>query len=149
MTMKVRALTKNKIQKIQHLLTEGNLSRRRIAKKLRVSRVMVYEIAYGLKIVKQKAEPEEWEVNRTGKPFVRCPLCGAKIQMPCTLCLIRNILKHRRFERFPDEPFQPIQLELEECEQKRYEEVRAWREKLRDPNVTELPNDHPLACFHH
>ena len=143
--MKVRALTENKVQKIQHLLREGKLSKRRIAKKIRVSRIMVYEIANGLRIIKQKPIPEEWEVDRTGKPFVRCPLCGASIQEPCTLCLIRDILKRRQFERFPDMPYQSITLELEEQEQKRYEEVRTWREKLHDPNMSELPTEHPLA----
>jgi len=64
--------------------------------------------------------------------------------MPCVLCLIRDILKRRRFKRRPDENYEPVKLELEEKHQRRYEEVRAWREKLHDPNLPELPSYHPL-----
>lgn len=85
--------------------------------------------------------------------FQRCPECGAKTRLPCVYCAVQAGLaqKPRRQNRddaqdddrgpaFLDDEFA---LDLTPDEFARYQEVRAWRERSRNPRFETLPDDWP------
>ena len=86
------------VEQIQDMLRSGNLSQRKIAKCLGVSRGTVNAIAQG-KRPDYRARTRRKRARRiippTG-PFVRCTICGARAQMPCLACQIRVLAGHRR-----------------------------------------------------
>jgi DNA-binding XRE family transcriptional regulator len=80
------------IEQARQLLVEGQWSRRKIAKKLGISRSTVNQLANGKR-------PDYEEMSRRRElaidleprgPFVRCPGCGGRVQLPCLLCEIRQ-----------------------------------------------------------
>ena len=84
-------ITTTIVDEIRRLLREGRLSQRRIASKIGVSRGTVNAIALGRRgsgHVRRQPEAEGFSPP-SGLP-VRCPGCGAKVQMPCLLCYIRR-----------------------------------------------------------
>lgn len=80
------------VQKIRQFLAGGELSQRKIAARLRVSRGTVLSIARGRR-------PEE-ATSQQGDNFFdpdapaeRCRGCGGMVKMPCLLCHIRRLKK--------------------------------------------------------
>jgi len=75
------------IRKILHLVKQGKMSQRQIAKRLGVSRGTVQAVAHGKRLehipVAMNAAAT-WVVP-SGKPK-RCPDCGSWVKMPCLAC---------------------------------------------------------------
>lgn len=137
-------LPDEKIAEVKRLLALGTHSQRAVSKATGVSRIVVYRIATGKRRVKPKSPKEEWDVDRSGRPFERCPICGSKVQMPCTACLTRKVLTKAEFSTIPDSKSHSFELQLEEEHRLRYEQVRAWRESQQNPNFTEIPENWPF-----
>lgn len=88
-------LTLSKVQEIRRLLDEGQLSQRKIAAKLGVSRGTVGALASGKRAVYGR-EPNEQAQDR---PPERCGGCGQRVVMPCVYCRAvdyRRRTHHRR-----------------------------------------------------
>ena len=75
------------VRKVEMLLAEGDMSRRKIAKKTGVSRCTVNNIANGTRRV-YKREADIFDVQLG--PLVRCTGCGGKTQLPCRVCKTRK-----------------------------------------------------------
>lgn len=84
-------ITATVVDEIRRLLREGRLSQRKIAARIGVSRGTVNAISLGKRVCNSVRHPagEEGFIPPTGLP-VRCPGCGARVQMPCLLCYIRT-----------------------------------------------------------
>ena len=79
------------VHEIQHLLEEGQLSQRKIAAKLGVSRGTVGAIASGRRgLFGKEPEAEQPDVCALDLPPERCEGCGAMVYMPCVLCRSRE-----------------------------------------------------------
>lgn len=84
--------------------------------------------------------------------FQRCPECGAKTRLPCVYCAVRAGLAQKplpknrvdaRDDRGPAFLDDEFALDLTPEEFARYQEVRAWRERSRNPRFETLPDDWP------
>ena len=76
----------HQVQEIRRLLDEGNLSQRKIAKRLNVSRGTVGAIASGQRgIYGRESTRDELDICYELPPE-RCPGCGAMVYKPCILC---------------------------------------------------------------
>lgn len=73
---------------IQRLLEEGELSQRKIARQMGVSRGTVNAIALGKRALKAARPGDDFQPP-TG-PAARCPTCGGMVQMPCLACRLRR-----------------------------------------------------------
>jgi Winged helix-turn-helix DNA-binding len=80
------------IEQIDRLLNDGELSQRKIAKRLGVSRGTVAAVATGRRGLYGK-EPKE---DAPQSPPVRCPKCGFLIYMPCLVCRARDFRQQRQ-----------------------------------------------------
>ena len=78
------------VEEIRRMLSEGSLSQRQIASHIGVSRGTVNAIALDKRgdSSPRRSPTGEGFIPPTGLP-VRCPGCGARVQMPCLLCYIR------------------------------------------------------------
>lgn len=78
------------VEEIRRMLREGGLSQRQIASQIGVSRGTVNAIALGKRgdCSPRRSPTREGFIPPAGLP-VRCPGCGARVQMPCLLCYIR------------------------------------------------------------
>ncbi len=85
------------VDEIKRLLNEGNLSQRRIARQVGVSRGTVHAIARGKRpdYRTRRREQEDGFVAARG-PWDRCPTCGGMVQMPCLACRVRAMREGRR-----------------------------------------------------
>ncbi len=85
------------VVEIRRLLDEGQLSQRKIAAKLGVSRGSVGAIASGKRGLYGR-DPEEAhpELCSLDLPPERCPSCGGMVYMPCVLCRARRYGEQRR-----------------------------------------------------
>jgi transcriptional regulator with XRE-family HTH domain len=74
------------IAEIDHLLKEGQLSQRQIAKRMGVSRGTVSAVARG----SRELHDEEPEIDslEDAQPL-RCPVCGYRVYLPCLVCSVR------------------------------------------------------------
>jgi hypothetical protein len=78
------------VEEIDRLLKAGQMSQRKIAVRLGVSRGTVSAIASGHRALFGK-EPRDDEMPLTpSSPPVRCPGCGYRVYMPCRICYIRR-----------------------------------------------------------
>lgn len=77
------------VDEVRRLLAEGRLSQRQIARRTGVSRGAVAAIASGRRRAPavQALGPPGGQPR--GKP-IRCPGCGALVQMPCLACWLRE-----------------------------------------------------------
>ncbi len=134
-------LPSSTVAELKRLLARADLSQRKIARRTGVSRSTVGRIAGGKRKERVPKTKEPWEIAATGK-IGRCPVCGAKVKLPCLYCIIRNLGKSGTETGVPLK----IALELKDVHQKRYEQVKAWREQLErfDGNDCELPEDWPF-----
>lgn len=114
------------VQEVKRLLAEGNLSARKIARTVGVSRGTVAAIAHGTRpdyeALRRDREPEEEPLG----PLARCPGCGGLVHVPCRLCRTRTRMARSRQRRLLG-PEEPMQLDLRDEHRTRYEEVRARR----------------------
>ena len=83
---------------IRRLLAEGQLSQRKIALHVGVSRGTVHAMARGkrpehLREIRHRRRSPL--ITPTGPPR-RCPQCGGLVQMPCLACQVRGILRSRQ-----------------------------------------------------
>ena len=88
------------IEEIDRLLRDDQLSQRKIAKQLGVSRGTVAAVATGRRGMYGK-EPED-ETSRSlapQSPPVRCPGCGFLIYMPCLVCSARTYRLQKKVQR--------------------------------------------------
>lgn len=84
------------VAEVRHLLSQGDLSQRKIAQRLGVSRGTVNAIAQGRRPDYDRPHRLEDDFVPPAGLFQRCPVCGAKVQMPCLACYVRAILERRR-----------------------------------------------------
>ena len=90
------------VEEIRALLAEGELSQRKIAQRVGVSRGTVNAIARGKRrdqAIRRRGCGTDFAVP--SGPLRRCPGCGGKVYMPCLLCLVRAIKQHHRFQGRP------------------------------------------------
>ena len=113
------------IEEIQRLLAEGDLSQRKIAKVMKVSRGTVGAVAGG-KRRPYYPRPEDPDEQFTG-PVRRCPGCGGMATVPCRACRIRELKARSSKRDQPDIRNEPLKLDLAEEHRTRYEEIRQQR----------------------
>jgi len=115
---------------IKRLLAEDQLSQRRIAKLLGVSRGSVCNVENGNWDCRRLLRAERAANNRTkpAGPIERCPDCGAMAATPCRACQIRRLLRKAGVELHGSLPGGAraigLTLDLKPADQSRYEEVR-------------------------
>lgn len=79
------------VEEVQRLLDEDQLSQRKIAKKLNISRGTVGAIASGKRgIYGREPEPEPTTLCCFDQPAERCVGCGGMVHKPCLLCNTRK-----------------------------------------------------------
>ena len=79
------------VQEIRRLLDEGQLSQRKIAAKLGVSRGTVGAIASGRRgLFGREPETDQPDPCSLDLPPERCPGCGGRVYKPCVLCITRK-----------------------------------------------------------
>ena len=85
---------------IERLLGEGNISQRKIAARLGVSRGTVNAIARGKRPdYRARRRQRDDDFIAPSGPVARCPTCGAKVVMPCLACRVRALQASRRQRR--------------------------------------------------
>ena len=87
------------VLKILFLLKEKKCSQRKVAKIIGVSRGTVSAIALGKrKLMRSLSAHEDASFISPQGPPRRCPLCGAKTQMPCLACQLRGRKRNEKQE---------------------------------------------------
>jgi hypothetical protein len=84
------------VHEIDRLLDEGQLSHRRIAAHLNVSRGVVSAIANGSRGLYGKDPIETGRALVPTSPPTRCSGCGFRVYLPCRICIARQ---HRYWQR--------------------------------------------------
>ncbi len=79
------------VQEVKRLLAEGNLSQRKIAKRIGLSRATVGAIASGKRPDYKQRPPSEDDLFQPTGPSRRCSGCGGVVYLPCRLCYVRDI----------------------------------------------------------
>lgn len=85
-------LSQSLILEIDRLLKEGQLSQRKIARRLGVSRGTISAIARGRRRLHGKESRRE---KRSARP-ARCPVCGYRVYLPCMICRAREYREQHR-----------------------------------------------------
>lgn len=84
------------VEEVHRLLVEGDLSQRKIAAKLGVSRGVVGAIASGKRgIYGREPKHDGLELFSTDVLPERCQCCGAKVYKPCVLCRTRQYVRRQ------------------------------------------------------
>jgi len=84
------------VQEVRRLLDEDDLSQRKIAAKLGISRGTVDAIASGRRgIYGREPDREQSDLPCLELTPQRCHGCGARVYMPCVLCRARQY-RHRQ-----------------------------------------------------
>lgn len=134
---------------LSEALKNRERSCRSIAREFGVSHTLA------LKIRRYQGRVRVADVPEIAEPvgeFQRCPQCGAKTRLPCVYCAVRaNLAQKPRpqnradawNERGPAFLGDEFALDLTPEEFARYQEVRAWRERSRNPRFETLPDDWP------
>jgi transcriptional regulator with XRE-family HTH domain len=89
-----RMIASPKIQQVQRLLIEGNLSQRKIAAIVGIGRATVSQIAKGKRTSYEDYERPRIEALEAVGPLARCPGCGGMVYTPCRLCRVRELKAH-------------------------------------------------------
>jgi hypothetical protein len=87
-------LSQEKVRTIEALLAKSKLSRREIARRVKVNRETVNRIASGQRLdyVFLRRRRAALEPRRLFSP-IRCRICGAKIRvLPCQVCHVRRLI---------------------------------------------------------
>ena len=151
-------IAEEKIREAELMLARGKLSQRKIAEITGLSRGMVGLIAGGKRKIQVKTVDLNMPPEPKGPP-VRCPGCGAMAQMPCVLCHLKKLAADNNpimqssnivqsSPAMTNEQHSPnstirLGLNLTGDELKRYQEVRAWREKCANPFFVDIPEEWP------
>lgn len=129
-------ITPSVVEQVKHLLSDGSLSQRKIAKMTGVSRGTIGAIASGKRRdIRPPRKPWYEEPDEPLGPPRRCSGCGAIVQPPCRACRLRELLAAGRVKHKPDRADYVLGLELSDDHQARYKQVRARRieeERLRE-----------------
>lgn len=88
-------LSQHTVDEIVRLLAQGELSRRRIARKVGASRGIVDAIANNRRGRHGRSEGRGAEMPAAPQ---RCPSCGASVYMPCIACQARGYFQRRDLE---------------------------------------------------
>ena len=85
------------VDEIKRLLSDGELSQRKIALRIGVSRGTVGSIAGGKRpdYEARRRLREDRFIMPAGPPL-RCPGCGGMAQMPCLACHVRTLANGKR-----------------------------------------------------
>lgn len=88
------------VQEIDRLLKEGQLSHRKIAARLGVSRGTVNAIASGRRGL-HGMDPSDGRcgAGRASSPPMRCPGCGYRVYEPCLICRARSHRERQKIRR--------------------------------------------------
>jgi hypothetical protein len=78
------------ILEIDRLLKEGELSHRKIAARLNVSRGTISAIANGRRGLFGRDPDVDWPARAHLSPPTRCRGCGYRVYMPCLICSARK-----------------------------------------------------------
>jgi len=91
------------VQEVRRLLDERELSQRKIANKLRISRGTIGAIASGRRgMYGREPDLERPTLCCLELPAERCRGCGATVYKPCVLCSARKYLaRQKRLKSFP------------------------------------------------
>ncbi|HUT11873.1 MAG TPA: helix-turn-helix transcriptional regulator [Thermoguttaceae bacterium] len=116
------------VEQIRHLLAEGKLAQRKIARLVGVSRGTVGAISTGRRPndLCRRPDGDHAALGQPTGPLERCPGCGGMVEMPCRLCQARSLAA-----RSPSVVAGFMQaelrlgLELRPRERKRYEAIHA------------------------
>ncbi len=85
------------VEEIRRLLDEAELSQRKIADKLGVSRGTVGAISNGQRgIYGREPDPHEPDLCNLDLPPERCRGCGGMVYVPCLLCRARRYAKRQK-----------------------------------------------------
>jgi len=147
-----------KIREAELMLARGKMSQREIAKRTGLSRGTISSIAGGTRKIQVKTVDLNMPQEPEGPP-VRCSGCGAMAQMPCVLCHLKKLAEDNNpimqptniaeispamtnTQHSPNSALR-LGLNLTGDELKRYQEVRAWREKCSNPYFVDIPEEWP------
>jgi hypothetical protein len=78
------------ISEVRRLLAGGALSQRAISRQLGIPRGTVGAVAAGRRPDLLPRRGDELDEFAPRGPYVRCPTCGGKVQMPCVACRARG-----------------------------------------------------------
>ena len=78
------------VMEIKRLLDEGELSQRKIARQVGVSRATVGDIASGKRALFGRDDSTAGDEECLPQEFARCPSCGARVLLPCVACAARH-----------------------------------------------------------
>ncbi len=80
------------VEQIRGMLADGRMSRRGVARELRVSRGAVDAIAQGRRPdYTAHCQDRTPGLDMPAGPIERCPGCGARVRMPCLACRLRAL----------------------------------------------------------
>jgi len=141
------------VDEVRLLLAEGELSQRKIAARLGISRGTVYAIASGRRRDRRTAGDagggRDGHGDSSGPPQ-RCPGCGGLVYMPCRLCRRRAAGNGRSSLQHLATPDEPLGLNLNDTHRRRYEQLlrrgRRSGESANPPGETAeafAPDDEP------
>jgi len=152
-------IAEEKIREAELMLVRGKMSQREVAKRTGLSRGLISLIARGKRTIQVKTvDPDLLPESEHNLP-VRCLGCGAMVCMPCLLCHLKKLAARNRpvMRSYPNVQTTPamtnaqyspgttihLGIHLTGDELKRYQEVRAWREKCSNPYFTDIPEEWP------
>jgi hypothetical protein len=124
------------VNEIRRLLAGENLSHRKIAAIVGVSRGTVGAIDSGTRPDYDAMLHEIGDgVDEPAGPPERCPGCGGLVYMHCILCKVRNHVigkPKQTFRGLNADRFEPLDMNLRPEHRSRYEEVLALRREQAD-----------------
>ena len=153
-------IAEERIREAELMLARGKMSQREVAKRTGLSRGTISLIARGKRTIQVKTvDPDVLPESEDGPP-VRCITCGSIVKMPCLLCHLKNLAARNRpvmrlhFHLVESSPAMTntqhspnstlrLGINLTGDELKRYQEVRAWREKCANPYFVDIPEEWP------
>ncbi len=89
------------VNEIDRLLQEGELSQRKIAIRLGVSRGTISAIVKGRRGLYGREPAETPSPLIPTSPPARCPRCGYRVYLPCLICLARQHKQNQIIMRLP------------------------------------------------
>jgi hypothetical protein len=90
-------LAKSLVDQIDHLLREGGLSQRAIARRLGVARGTIAAIASGRRgLHGRESETNDADTLAPLAPAERCRRCGHRVYLPCLVCRNRDYRARHR-----------------------------------------------------
>jgi predicted XRE-type DNA-binding protein len=132
----MRMLSPAIVHEVRRLLAEGQLSQRRIAELLGVSRGSVSAILHGKRHHGLVSENKIRLPRPTGPPAY-CRTCGGRVYLPCLLCYTRAVLARGCARSVAaSHPEAELTLDLAGEQQQRYEKIRVR------PDVEQQGVDH-------